>query len=260
MVRFYRLLQNETMKVAVRTRTFVFLIGLLLFSFLMAFFRLYLERMGGASEDVWGFLLFNSNLLPLAELFAVIIAADIVSSELTWGTATMLCIRPVKRWKILLSKYVTVVLFTLAFVVILLVSSILFGIVFFGFPAQGESVGPVLERAFGLYGIGFAEMLPVITLAFMISSIAKSNSFSVGLSLFALFTGPFLVELFRMYGIEWGKYLFFANLDLEVYLFGGFPAYPGMTLSFSLVNLLAHMVFFSGVSWWAFAKREIMMA
>ncbi len=260
MISIYRLVQNETMKVIVRTRTFVFLISLLLLSFLMAFVRLYLEKLGGMSEDVWGFLLFNSNLLPLVELFAVIIAADIVSSEFTWGTVTMLCIRPVKRWKILLSKYVTVVMFTLAFVVILAVCSILFGLVFFGFPTHGESVMPVLARASGLYGIGIVEMLPMITLAFTISSISKSNSFSVGLSLLALFTGTFLVELLRMYGFQWGKYLLFANLDLEAYLFGGFPMFPGMTLTFSLVNLLVHFVFFLWVSWWVFTKREITMA
>lgn len=260
MVSIYRLVQNETMKVIVRTRTFVFLISLLLLSFLMAFFRLYLERMGGMGEDVWGFLLFNSNLLFLAELFAVIIAADIVSSEFTWGTATLLCLRPVKRWKILLSKYVTVVMFTLAFVVILALSSILFGLVFFGFPTQGEPVMPVLERALGLYGIGIVEMLPMITLAFTISSISKSNSFSVGCSLFALFAGTFVVELLRMYGLQWGKYLLFANLDLEVYIYGGIPMFPGMTLTFSLVNLLVHFVFFLLVSWWVFTKRDITMA
>ncbi|MBA4601774.1 ABC transporter permease [Thermoactinomyces mirandus] len=260
MVSIYRLIQNESMKVIVRTRTFVFLISLLLFSFLMAFFRLYLERMGGAGEDVWGFLLFNSNLLFLVELFAVIIASDIVSSEFTWGTATLLCVRPVKRWKILLSKYVTVVLFTLVFVGILMVSSILFGMVFFGFPVQSDSSMPLLSRALGHYGIGIVEMLPMITLAFTISSISKSNSFSVGCSLFALFGGTFVVELLRMYGFQWAKYLLFANLDLEVYIYGGIPAFPGMTLSFSLINILVHFICFLWVSWWVFTKRDITMA
>ncbi len=45
-------------------------------------------------------------------LIIMVISADIVSSEHSTGTIKLLLTRPVRRWKILLSKLITVVFFT----------------------------------------------------------------------------------------------------------------------------------------------------
>ena len=51
-------------------------------------------------------------------LLTVIVAAGIVASEFSQGTIKMLLTRPVKRWKILLSKFLTVNLFGMFLMVI----------------------------------------------------------------------------------------------------------------------------------------------
>src|SRR6478609_844788 len=51
-------------------------------------------------------------------LLTVIVAAGIVASEFSQGTIKMLLTRPVKRWKILLSKFLTVNLFGMVLMLI----------------------------------------------------------------------------------------------------------------------------------------------
>ena len=58
-------------------------------------------------------------------LLTVIVAAGIVASEFTQGTIKMLLSRPVKRWKILTSKYVTVILFGILLMLVGFIVSIL---------------------------------------------------------------------------------------------------------------------------------------
>ena len=61
--------------------------------------------------SVWGFVGDAANLIQFAGLFAIIIAAGIVSSEFNWGTIKLLLIRPIDRGKILASKYMAVIVF-----------------------------------------------------------------------------------------------------------------------------------------------------
>ena len=53
----------------------------------------------------------SSGIGSIVVLLTVIVAAGIVAAEFSQGTIKMLLSRPVKRWKILTSKYVTVMLF-----------------------------------------------------------------------------------------------------------------------------------------------------
>jgi ABC-2 type transport system permease protein len=101
------------------------------------------------------------------------------------------------------------------------------------------------------------EMVMMVTMAFAISALTVKNSLSIGFTLFLYFTGYFWVELLREFDVQWGKYLLFANLDLATYLFGGFPAFDGMTLGFSLAMLAVHYVLFVFLAWWGFARREV---
>ena len=52
----------------------------------------------------------SAGIGSIVVLLTVIVAAGIVASEFSQGTIKMLLSRPVKRWKILTSKYLTVIL------------------------------------------------------------------------------------------------------------------------------------------------------
>lgn len=66
-----------------------------------------------SSYDAWQFVMENEFLLYLVSLFTIIVAAGIIANEFKWGTIKLLLIRPITRTKILLSKYVSVLLFAL---------------------------------------------------------------------------------------------------------------------------------------------------
>lgn len=149
--------------------------------------------------NVWSFVKDNSELILLAGLFTIVISAGIVASEFNWGTIKLLLIRPINRSKILLSKYITVLLYALLMIGILFVFSTLLGAILFGFPEQSLPYlnyfnGKVTEQHIVVYliiyyGLGSIEMIMLTTMAFMISSVFRNSSLAIGLSLFLMFTG-----------------------------------------------------------------------
>ncbi|HSJ39087.1 MAG TPA: ABC transporter permease, partial [Planococcus sp. (in: firmicutes)] len=82
--------------------------------------------------DGWEYVLDNSFLTSIISLFTIIVAAGIISNEFKWGTIKLLLIRPISRTKILLSKYVSVLIFAFTLLVFLLVMSWLVGALLFG--------------------------------------------------------------------------------------------------------------------------------
>ena len=102
---------------------------------------------------------FMSNSVNLfIPLLIVIIASDLVSGEVTSGTIKLLLTRPIKRWKILTSKLIALLLFV-SIVVVLTggmaygISGMVFGYggwtypVLTGFQLQGETVGTATVHA-----------------------------------------------------------------------------------------------------------------
>ncbi len=88
----------------------------------------------------WSFVKDSSELILLAGLFTIIVSAGIVASEFNWGTIKLLLIRPINRSKILLSKYLTVLLFALLLLVSLFVYSAILGTILFGLPEQASTI------------------------------------------------------------------------------------------------------------------------
>jgi ABC-2 type transport system permease protein len=56
--------------------------------------------------------------------------------------------------------------------------------------------------------------------------------------------------------LEWGRYLLFANTDLQQYFFG-IPPFEGMTFWFSVGVILVYLVGFGGLAWWSFGQRDV---
>lgn len=81
---------------------------------------------------VWSYVTDSAGFTILTGLFTIIIAAGIVANEFNWGTIKLLMIRPLNRFQILLSKYITVLLFGFLLLFILFMGSTLLGMIFFG--------------------------------------------------------------------------------------------------------------------------------
>lgn len=214
--------------------------------------------------DAWQFVSENVLLLSLVTLFTIIVAAGIIANEFKWGTIKLLLIRPISRTKILLSKYVSVLLFALWTLLFVLVFSFIVGAIFFGIDGLDPQV--VLDQGNGLeqvsviqqivsgYGFQLVTLLMMATFAFMISAIFRQSALAIGTAIFLMFAGNAIVTFFAKY--TWSKYILFANTDLNQYV-NGTPWIEGMTLGFSIIVLIVYYVIFLAITWMSFTKRDV---
>ncbi|MFC4355581.1 ABC transporter permease [Chryseomicrobium palamuruense] len=223
------------------------------------------ENIRPLSYDAWQFTFDNTLFMTLISLFAIITAASIVSNEFKWGTIKLLLIRPISRWKILLSKYVSVFVFVALLVVVLLISSMLVGGILFGL--NGLSPNMVMQTMNGFaeqnipqailrdYGFGLVSLIVMTTFAFMVSTLFRSSAMAIGLSIFLLMAGGAIVGFLSRY--EWAKFILFANTNLAQYFNGNTPMIEGMTLVFSVTVLIVYLVIFIAVAFGTFQKRDV---
>ncbi|KQL53445.1 hypothetical protein AN964_08020 [Heyndrickxia shackletonii] len=216
-------------------------------------------------KTMYSFINESSALITFAGLFTIIIAAGIVASEFGWGTIKLLLIRPIKRSKILLSKYFTVLLFGILMTAVLFVGAALIGLILFGTGAGSnihlayannhvveQSMLWFLVKKFLLSSI---DVLMLATMAFMISAVFRNSSLAIGISIFLLVMGSNVTMLLSM-KFDWAKYILFANTDLMQYV-DGTPMVKGMTLGFSITMLIIYFVIFQLLAFGVFTKRDV---
>ena len=216
-------------------------------------------------QNVWSFIGEAMGAIGFIGVFTIIIAAGIVSNEFSWGTVKLLLIRPMKRTKILLAKYLTVLLFGISMLSATFLIAAVIGFALFGLPEQAIPHlayvdGQVVERSLfmqliGEYLLGSIDVLMLATMAFMISAVFRNSSLAIGLSLFLMFMGG-TVTMIVASKYEWAKYILFANTDLSVY-FDGVPLLDGMTLGFSIFILFLYFALFQFLAFFVFAKRDV---
>ncbi len=215
-------------------------------------------------ENIWGFVNAMSNLLQVISIFTIIVVATSIASEFNWGTIKLLLIRPVSRTSVLLSKYISTLIYAVVSLIILFVVSLLLGGILFGFgdvsqPYLQYTNGHVHETSWVLYvfkqyGYSGIALIMMVTLAATISSIFRSSAISIGLSIFLLMAGSAIVSFLS--GYSWVKYVLFANLDLSQYL-GGTPLRQDMSLGFSVGVLVVYYLIFIVLGWLFFTKRDV---
>ncbi|GIN73374.1 hypothetical protein J14TS2_38490 [Bacillus sp. J14TS2] len=222
------------------------------------------NNMAPIKENPWSALLQFSGLIEMVIIFAVVIAADVVSREYTSGTIKLLLIRPHSRSKILFSKYISVALFALGMLALLFMTGYGVNAIFYGFGNLNTSDlflnadGKVTEmnvpmQAIKMYSLSFLPILSYVTLSFAISTILRNSALAVGISLFIMIVGNSMIEATA--NLSWLKYLPFANSDISLYIFH-LPARPEMTLGFSLSVLLIYILVLAALSWIIFKKRD----
>lgn len=203
--------------------------------------------------DFWDF--FGGMLEPIMyiiNLLVIIVAGGIVSSEFSKGTIKLLLIRPFSRLKILMSKYVTSIIFSLELTAIGLIFTALVGLIFYGanintqfVTVNSQGVAYVINNIAYLFiqlGFLFIPTILVLTLAFSLSAIIRNTALATGLPIFLYFIGNAIIPVFLMLKLNWGKFLIYPNWDLSVYFFGKAPAFSGMTLRFSIIVIIVYFI------------------
>ena len=199
----------------------------------------------------------------------VMIAGTIVSEEFNKGTVKLLLIKPYSRAKILLSKYITILIMTVFAIAIILLMELIVGGIVFGFDSLSI---PVLEynfntsqleilNIFTYIGIEILTQLPMIillaTLAFALSALSLNSPLAIALPIFG-YMGSEVINLVALsYGWNWIKYFVTPNWDLSQYLFGGSPMFSNMSVEFSITICAIYFVIMLVASIVTFKKRNI---
>jgi ABC-2 type transport system permease protein len=214
----------------------------------------------------------NSGMMFIP-LLVMVIASDLVSSEHTLGSIKLLLTRPVKRWRILLSKYISLLLsISIIMAIVAVLSYLLSGIVFgyrgwdapviTGFSAQAgaldtSAVRTISQWKFLLMDFGLVWFVAVVvgTLSFMLSVLIRSTAAGMGVMLAALISGSILSSMVSSW--ESAKYLFMVNLNLTGYLSGVAPPIEGMTLMFSISVLAIWWLIALFIAFFVFTRQDV---
>ena len=260
---FAALIHNENIKIYRRLRTWIMLFILAVMS---ALFPALIHFTSGDSEVTIGLWDSFQTTVAIAfflnTIFTALVAADSVAGEFTWGTIKLLLIRPWSRSKILLSKYISMVLFSLLSTAVLIVFGYGSSIIFASSAAAVDSVAnPQMawsqgEYAFLMIMCAFIELFLTAAIAFMISSVFRSSGLAIVLSLSILFTKDIFMAIFSPERYEWANYLIFAHMNLNAYLLSD-TGPGGATLGFAVAVLAVYYVIFMLVSWLVFRKRDV---
>lgn len=218
-----------------------------------------------ADNTLWGVVLTMTGMISVVTIFTVVIAADIVAGEFATGTIKLLLIRPASRSKILLSKYLATIGFSILLLVILFSTTFILNGFMYGFADVGSPYlhvdksmhvveSSMFMHAISTYGLKCVELVMIVTLAFMISTVFRSSSLAIGLSLLLLFLGQAITLFFSQW--SWGRFWLFANTDLTQYL-DGKPMFDGMTIWASIGILAVYFVLFNLLSWSIFKRRDV---
>jgi ABC-2 type transport system permease protein len=207
-------------------------------------------------------------------LMVMVIASDLVSSEHAQGTIKLLLTRPVRRWKVLLSKYAALTFYVT--LTVLAAALLAYGIsgAFFGYSGwqspilTGFTVSsagidtsnvqsvPQWHYFVMVLGLAWFSCLVVAVLSLMLSVLVRSTAAGMGIMLALLIAGSILANMASNW--EHAKYFFMVNLNTVVYLAGQLPPIPGMTLSFSLSVLTATAFISILVSFGVFTRRDVL--
>ncbi len=208
-------------------------------------------------------------------LLIVMLAADMVSGESSAGTIKLLLVRNVPRWKILLSKYLTLLILEVIVVLSAFILSALISGFFFGFGGWQAPVAtgfqvlagkldstnvfnvPQWQYSLMVYALAFFVAAVVGSISFMISILVKSTAASIGIIMSTLIAGNFLSYFLSDWKIT--HYLFMVNLRLTDYLAGSFQPVEGMNMAFSVLVLLGWAMASIIISFAYFTKQDILV-
>lgn len=226
------------------------------------------EDINNASDLRFILTNFYSEYLFLILVFGIMIGGAIVSEEYNKGTIKSLLITPYKRSTILLSKFISVILLTILFIVIAYFMQTVIGGIFLGFGSLSNHVVEYnlatksLEvmsvfKYILLYTIAnLPQILLLVTLAFAVSTIIGNTALAIVIT-FAGVIGSSIINMFAsMYKIKVLNYFVTTNWNFNYYLFGGTNPY-GPSITQAIIVCLVYFLIMIITSFIVFNKKNI---
>lgn len=198
--------------------------------------------------------------IPLLVSF---VAGDMLAGEATAGTYRLILIRPVSRTRILLSKYITTVLYTLIFVFFLGALSIGMALPLLG---RGDLVvfnrgililpeADVAWRFVVAYGLAAWMMLTIASLSFFLSSFVENAIGPIvgtmGVLIVSLVVLTIPVELFE--SVRPYLFMYYTNVWQKVFM----DPVPWTAIGNDVLVLGVYSAAFLGATWFIFVRKDI---
>lgn len=199
----------------------------------------------------------------------VMIAGTIVSEEFNKGTIKLLLVKPYSRNKILLAKFITVLIMIVFSIVAIVIMELIVGGIIFGFDSLSI---PILEynfdtqslesmHIFTYLGIQIITQLPKLillaTLAFACSTLFTNSALAIAIPLLGYMSADMINMLVIQYKVQFMKFFVSINWEFESYLYGNLPKMEGMTMGFSMVICILYFIAMIIPSFIVFKKKNI---
>lgn len=220
-----------------------------------------------ASNNFYSSLVSASSVNALIGIFVTIIASAIISKEFSMGTIKLLLIRTQSRTKILTSKYITTLLLAFFYYGLLYLSTAIFALLTTDMNPTSEYVFMTMNGTYehvqfisyfaGLVASNLVYLVIIASLAFMLSTLTRNTSLSLGATLAAIFLGTGVTQYLASQ-TDLAKYLITANWSLENYLPGRMTYIDGVSLPFSAIVNVVYVGVFLGLSYYAFNKQDVL--
>ena len=202
-------------------------------------------------------------------VIVVMIAGTIVSEEFNKGTIKLLLVRPYSRNKILLSKFITVLIMIVFTVVMLIgmeliVGGLIFGLNSLNIPVVVYNFSTNMIQEINVFAYLVTQVLMIIpsvvllaTLSFALSTIFTNSPVAIALPLLGYMGAAVINQLAIQYNLGFLRYFVTLNWDFTNYLYGGMPLMEGLTPEFSVVICLLYFLVMMVPTFIIFKKKNI---
>lgn len=202
-------------------------------------------------------------------VMVIMIAGTIVSEEFNKGTIKLLLVKPYSRNKILMAKWITVMIMIVFSIVALVVMELIVGGIIFGYDSLSV---PVLHynfdtntlevlNVFADLGLQIITQLPKIILlamlAFSFSTLFTNSAVAIAIPLLGYMSADVINTLVVNFKVDFMRFFVSLNWDFEQYLFGNLPSLEGLTFWFSAIICILYFVVMIIPTFIAFKKRNI---
>lgn len=249
---FASLVQNEWMKANSKRQVPYFYAFIAVITLMVAVVMRYFIF----KSDPYPYMAFASDInflfSSLIGIFMMVVSAQIVTDEYRDGTIKQLLIRPASRIMVLTSKMVTVVLILLSVYVFTVISSIVFGMIFFSFTPADVTLAAILKD--------ILFRIPDVLFYALLAMTAAVLTRSLGLAI----TVPIVIKsvigagIYFFAGKPWYKFLIFPNLNWQPYFNGGdILPFKDASFGFSVTIYAVYMIVLLGASLIIFNKRDV---
>ena len=192
----------------------------------------------------------------------MIVTSGILTAEYESGTLHSIFLHPINRVKLLLSKYIVAVIFTLFVVLVLTISAFTFSYMLFG---KGDLIiyletlnffehKDAFQRLVWAYGTGAILMVFYSIVSLTLAVIFKEGTKTWIISALFLIVSNLLLKV--DFKLLWINKLFFVKLN-DTWQYHFYNEIPWTQIYFNNLLLLGYILLFSGIGIYIFHKNDI---